>query len=100
MLISAVNSLISAAVSRKTLPSPPSKFPFRRIPILLAMSRSQSLLAIARDADDFREVDIELPVELPSPEAEAASAEVAAPIALGIDAQDAEVLAPDCKRSC
>ena len=95
VLISAVNSLISAAGEPKDAPEPAVEVPVPEDSDSAgdepAVSRFSPLPEMPTTS---REVDIELPVELPSSEAEAASAEVAAPIALGIDAQDAELLAP------
>jgi len=93
VLISAVNSLISAAGEPKDAPEPAVEVPVsedadfaEHEPVVSGFSPLPEMPTTSRA------VDIEVPVELPS--TEAISVEVAAPIALGVDAQDAEVLAP------
>jgi CheY-like chemotaxis protein len=95
VLISAVNSLISAAGEPKDAPEPTVQVP---VPEESDSAGDEPVVSrfppLPEMPTTSREVDIKLPVELPSSEAEAASAELAAPIALGVDAQDAELLAP------
>jgi CheY-like chemotaxis protein len=93
VLISAVNSLISAASEPKDAPEPAVEVPVSED----ADSAEDEPVAsrfspLPEMPTTSRAVDIELPVELAS--TEATSVEVVAPIALGVDAQDAEVLAP------
>ena len=93
VLISAVNSLISAAAEPRDAPEPALEVPVSEgtdsaddEPVVSRLSPLPEMPATSRA------VGIEVPVELPS--AEVSSVEVAAPIALGVDAQDAELLAP------
>lgn len=93
VLISAVNSLISAAAEPRDAPEPALEVPVSEgadsaddQPVVSRLSPLPEMPATSRA------VGIEVPVELPS--AEVSSVEVAAPIALGVDAQDAELLAP------
>ena len=94
VLISAVNSLISAASEPKDAPGPVE------VPVPEESDSAGDEPVVSRFSPlpemptTSREVDIELPVELPSSEAGAASSEVATPIALGVDTQEAELLAP------
>jgi CheY-like chemotaxis protein len=95
VLISAVNSLISAAGELKDAPEPPVEAPTAEVTDFVdAEPVVDSLAPLPEMPTTSREVDIELPVELPSSKSEAAIAEVAAPIALGVDAHDVEVSAP------
>ena len=93
VLISAVNSLISAAGEPKDAPEPTVEVP---VPEVADSAEDQPVVShfspLPQMPMTSRAIDIEVPVELPS--AEATPVEVAAPIALGIDAQDAELLAP------
>jgi CheY-like chemotaxis protein len=93
VLISAVNSLISAAAEPRNAPEPALEVPVSEgadsaddQPVVSRLSPLPEMPATSRA------VGIEVPVELPL--AEVSSVEVAAPIALGVDAQDAELLAP------
>jgi CheY-like chemotaxis protein len=93
VLISAVNSLISAAGEPKDAPEPAVEVP---VPEDADFAVDEPVVSgfspLPEMPTTSRAVDIEVPVELAS--TEATSVEVAAPIALGVDAQDAEVLAP------
>jgi len=93
VLISAVNSLISAAGEPKDAPEPTVEVP---VPEVADSAQDEPVVSHFSPLPEMpmtsRSIDIEVPVELPS--AEATPVEVAAPIALGIDAQDAELLAP------
>lgn len=93
VLISAVNSLISAAGESKNAPEPAIEVPVAEV----ADSAEDEPVAshfspLPEMPTTSREVDMEVTVELPS--AEATPVELAAPTALGVDAQDAELLAP------
>jgi len=93
VLISAVNSLISAAGEPKDAPEPTVEVP---VPEVADSAEDQPVVSHFSPLPEMpmtsRAIDIEVPVELPS--AEATPVEVAAPTALGVDAQDAELLAP------
>ena len=93
VLISAVNSLISAAGEPKDAPEPTVEVP---VPEVADSAEDQPVVSHFSPLPEMpmtsRSIDIEVPVELPS--AEATPVEVAAPTALGVDAQDAELLAP------
>jgi len=94
VLISAVNSLISAASEQRDASEPAVEVPVSEVadsaddaPVASSFSPLPEMPATSRA------VDIEVPVELPAAEVEP-PVEVAAPIALGVDLQDAELLAP------
>jgi CheY-like chemotaxis protein len=94
VLISAVNSLISAASEQRDASEPAVEVPVSEVadsaddaPTASSFSPLPEMPATSRG------VDIEVPVELPATEVEPPE-EVAAPIALGVDLQDAELLAP------
>jgi CheY-like chemotaxis protein len=93
VLISAVNSLISAAGEPKEAPEPTVEVP---VPEVADSAQDEPVVSHFSPLPEMpmtsRATDIEVPVELPS--AEATPVEVAAPTALGVDAQDAELLAP------
>jgi DNA-binding response OmpR family regulator len=89
VLISAVNSLISAAEGQKDTPEPPVEVPVADVtdsandePVVSSFSPLPEMPTTSR------EIDIELPAS------DVAPAEVATPIALGVDAQDVEVSVP------
>jgi CheY-like chemotaxis protein len=93
VLISAVNSLISAAGEQKDAIEPAVEVPVSNVvdspddaPAVTSLSPLPEMPTTPRS------VDIEVPVDLPSPEL--APAELAAPIALGVDAEDSELLTP------
>ena len=93
VLISAVNSLISAAGESKNAPEPAIEVPVAEVadsaedePVASHFSHLPEMPTASR------EVDMEVTVELPS--AEATPVELSAPTAWGVDVQDAELLAP------
>jgi CheY-like chemotaxis protein len=94
VLISAVNSLISTASEPKdTSEQPAVEVPISEVTDSTDEAPVASSFSPLPDMPTTsRAVDIEVPVELPA--AELAPEEVAAPIALGVDVQDAELLAP------
>ena len=95
VLISAVNSLISAAGEQKEAAEPAPELPVPEVadsPVadeleLSAFAPLPEMPAASRSA-----WEIEVPVELPSPEP--VSAGISPPLALGVDTEDAELLAP------
>lgn len=95
VLISAVNSLISASGEQKEAAEPAPELPVPEVadsPVadeleLSAFAPLPEMPAASRSA-----WEIEVPVELPSPEP--ISVGVSPPLALGVDTEDAELLAP------
>jgi len=95
VLISAVNSLISAAGEQKEAAEPAPELPVPEVadspvadePEISTFAPLPDMPATSRSA-----WETEVQVELPSPEP--VSAGVSAPVALGVDTEDAELLAP------
>jgi len=94
VLISAVNSLISAAGEQKEAAEPAPELPIPEVadsPVADEPALS-TFAPLPEMPMTSRSVEIEVPVELPS--FEPAPVELTAPIALGVDTEDVDLIAP------